>query len=113
MELSAKELKRLSRLDLMELLLREIKRNKELEARNAELEEKMKSREILLSEAGNIAEASLKLSGIFEAAQRAADDYLVNVKRLAGHPETPEVTGTMAAAVTGTPSEDTPAAKEE
>ena len=86
MELNAKELKRLSRLDLMELLLKEVRRNKELEARNAELEEKMKSREILLGESGNIAEAALKLSGIFEAAQKAADDYVANVKRMAGGP---------------------------
>ncbi len=84
MELSAKELKRLSRLDLMELLLKEVRKNQELEARNAELEEKLKSREILLSDAGNIAEAALRLNGIFETAQKAADDYLANVKRLAG-----------------------------
>ena len=87
MELSAKELKQLSRLDLLELLLKEIRRNRELEVRNTELEEKLKSREIFLSDAGNIAEASLKLSGIFEAAQRAADDYMANVRRLAGSAE--------------------------
>lgn len=40
------------------------------------------------SYAGSIAEASLQLSGIFEAAQRAADLYLENIKRL--HDETSE-----------------------
>ncbi len=82
MELSAKELKRLSRLDLMELLLKEVRRNKELEARNEELEKMLKNREILLSDAGNIAEAALRLNGIFDAAQKAAEDYVENVKRL-------------------------------
>ena len=106
MELSAKELKRLSRLDLMELLLREVKRNKELEARNAELEEKMKSREILLSDAGNIAEASLALSGIFEAAQKAADDYLLNVRRISGHPAAPDRWNIPAAAADKTAPEE-------
>ncbi len=83
MELSTKELKRLSRLDLMELLLKEIKKNQELTARNIELEEKIKSREIMLAESGNIAEASLRLNGIFEAAQKAADDYVASVKKMA------------------------------
>ena len=107
MELSAKELKRLSRLDLMELLLKEVRRNRELEARNEELEKELKSREILLSDAGNIAEASLKISGIFEAAQRAADDYVANVKRLSGG----SVSGAEGAAGAGEP--DAPETGEE
>lgn len=40
------------------------------------------SRTIELEEAGSIAEASLRLNGIFEAAQRAAEQYLMNVKRI-------------------------------
>ena len=47
------------------------------------IEEMKTSREIELEEAGSIAEAALRLNGIFEAAQEAADQYLANVKRLA------------------------------
>lgn len=58
----------------------------EKDARIAELEqtiESMKSsREIELAEAGSIAEAALKLNGIFEAAQKCADQYLTNVRKL-------------------------------
>ena len=35
-----------------------------------------------LEEAGSIAEAALRINGVFEAAQRAAEQYLMNVKRL-------------------------------
>ena len=56
------------------------------DARIKELEEEMaewkKSRRIELEEAGSIAEASLRLNGVFEAAQKAADQYLENLRRL-------------------------------
>lgn len=48
------------------------------------LQAEKKKREIELADAGSIAEASLRLNGIFEAAQRAADQYLHNVKMLQG-----------------------------
>lgn len=44
------------------------------------LQRERTSRRIELEEAGSIAEAALKLSGIFEAAQDAADRYLENIK---------------------------------
>lgn len=74
-------LKKLSRQDLLEMLIAEEKRmealEKELEEAKAELEE----RRIQIAESGSIAEAALKLNGIFEAAQAAADLYLENVKQ--------------------------------
>lgn len=58
----------------------------EKDAKIAELQrtiEEMKAkREIELTEAGSIAEASLRLNDIFEAAQRCADQYLENVRKL-------------------------------
>ena len=79
-----KQLRKLSRLELLEMLLeqsREIQKLKaELEKANALLEE----RQLAIRSAGSIAEASLKLNGVFEAAQKAADQYLENVKRLGG-----------------------------
>lgn len=79
-----KELKKLSRYELLEMLLeqsKEVERLKEeLEKANALLEE----RQILIHNAGSIAEASLKLNGVFEAAQKAADQYLENIKQIHG-----------------------------
>lgn len=58
----------------------------EKDAKIAELKstiEDMKAkREIELDEAGSIAEAALRLNDIFESAQRCADQYLENVRRL-------------------------------
>lgn len=77
-----KELRRLKRRDLLELLLRqqeEIDRlTQELETANGKLED----RDLKLREAGSLAEASLRLSDIFQAAQNAADLYVENVKKL-------------------------------
>ena len=46
------------------------------------IEEIKASRLIELEEAGSIAEAALRLNGVFEAAQRAAEQYLINVRRV-------------------------------
>lgn len=47
------------------------------------IKEMKASKAIELEEAGSIAEAALRINEIFEAAQRAADQYLMNVQRLA------------------------------
>lgn len=74
-----KELKKLSRAELLELLLEQTRRveflEDELTKKNMELENKR----LAVEEAGNIAEAALKINGVFEAAQRAAEQYLFNV----------------------------------
>lgn len=75
-----KELRKLTRAELLELLLVQ---SRELDKLNTELENLQKQfqkREIALSQAGNIAEAALQLTSIFEAAQTAADLYLENVR---------------------------------
>ena len=46
------------------------------------LDQERSSRRIELDEAGSIAEAALKLRGIFEAAQDAADRYMENIRLL-------------------------------
>ncbi len=76
------ELRKLNRKQLLEILLIQTKQINDLNARIAELEKKLADREIVVSEAGNIAEAALRLNGVFEAAQSAADQYLDNVKKL-------------------------------
>lgn len=57
----------------------------EKDARIDKMREVMKawrtSREIELEEAGNIAEAALRINKIFETAQKAADQYLYNLKQ--------------------------------
>lgn len=55
----------------------------QIAALKSTIEEMKLDRMIELTEAGNIAEAALRLNGIFELAQEAADQYLMNVKRYA------------------------------
>lgn len=82
-----KELQKLTRTELLELLLvqsKEIDRlNQQLEA----LQNQVQQRKIALAQAGNIAEAALQLNGIFEAAQAAADQYLESIKNPVGDTE--------------------------
>ncbi len=78
-----KELKKLTRAELLEMLLIQSREKQKLEEELAETRKQLSEKEIRIAESGSIAEAALKLSGVFEAAQRAADQYLENVKRTA------------------------------
>lgn len=71
-----------SRQELLELLLLQ---QQEIERLQRELDEAraaLADRELKVSTAGSIAMASLKVTSIFEEAQRAADLYVENIKRL-------------------------------
>lgn len=80
--MTKKELKRMSRLELLELLLEINQENERLRAQNAQLTQQWNSRQIKLKQAGSIAEAALALNQVFEAAQAAADQYLESVRAL-------------------------------
>ena len=74
-------IKKMSRKDLLQLLI--VQRNKidELESEIVQLKELLTSKEITIKNAGSIAEASLKLNKVFEKAQEAANQYLENIKK--------------------------------
>ncbi|MEF2920244.1 MAG: DNA repair protein [Acutalibacteraceae bacterium] len=78
-----KDLKKLSRAELLEMLLTQTKEVKRLSAELDEANRKLQDRRIMLENSGSIAEAALKLNDVFQAAQLAADQYLENVKQLA------------------------------
>lgn len=75
-------MKKLNRKQLLELLLRQTERAEQLESELEQTKKQLEDRRITEMEAGSIADAALKLNGIFEAAQRAADQYLDNVKAI-------------------------------
>lgn len=77
-----KELKKLSRIELLEILIELSNENAELTKKVEELSNQLESRDIMLNEAGSIAEASIKINEVFEAAQSAASQYVENIKRL-------------------------------
>ncbi len=80
--MTAQELKLLRRVELLELLLTLSRENEDLRDRLAKAETALEERAVVLEEAGSIAEASLRLGGVFEAAQAAADRYLESVRSL-------------------------------
>ena len=75
-----KELKRLGRHDLLEMLLELSRENDQLRQRNVELEAQLQDRILMISNAGSLAEAALQLNGVFQAAQEACDQYTHNVQ---------------------------------
>lgn len=82
-----RELQKLKRVELLQLL---VEQSRELDALRRELEETKKQladRELHMHEAGSIAEASMQLNGVFEAAQRAADQYLESIRYQSEHVE--------------------------
>lgn len=76
-----KELRRLSRGELLEMLLAQMEENEKLKHRLQKAEAAMVDRRIAISEAGTMAEAALRLNGVFEAADRAAKQYLENIRQ--------------------------------
>lgn len=82
--MTEKELHKLKRGELLEMMLAQSREIDALRLRIADLEARLADREIRIQESGSIAEAALRLNGIFEAAQAAADQYLENVKRTGG-----------------------------
>ena len=79
-----KELKKLKRSELLEIM---IAQSKEIDTLRAQLDDdkkKLRDRELNVAKAGSLAEASLSIFKVFEHAQMAADLYLENVKRMAG-----------------------------
>ena len=75
-----KELKHLSRGELLQILVDQIEENNELKEKLANAQKELESRKITAEKAGSMAEASLALNGVFEAADAAAQQYLENIK---------------------------------
>lgn len=97
-----KELKRLSRVELLEMLVETARENENLQnllkekeeqhqkqinvinsdfnQRMEVLQEQLDEKKLAISKAGSIAEACLQINGIFEAAQASVEQYLINIR---------------------------------
>ena len=82
-----KELRRLSRRELLEMLIAETEENTRLRGELEQARAKLADRRILLEKSGSMAEAALRLNGVMEAADKAALQYLENVRRMAQEKE--------------------------
>ena len=80
--MTERELRRLSRSDLLELLVTQRRENEQLRCMLDQAEARLADRTIQINNAGSIAEASLQLNGIFTAAQDSCQSYIDNIKLL-------------------------------
>lgn len=81
------ELKKLSRKELLEMLISQSKELQSLQEKLTAAEAALQKKEIIINEAGSIAEAALQLSGIFDAAQEACQQYTDNIIQLSQRQE--------------------------
>lgn len=85
--MAGKELRHMSRGELIDVIYALKKQQEELAAENKELRQQLSQRELKLQKAGSIAEAAMSLNQVFEAAQQAADQYLQAVYANCGDAE--------------------------
>ena len=78
--MTEKELKRLGKAELCELVAAQGKKIERLEEELADAKQKLEDREVTLSSCGTLAEAALKLNGILEDADRAAEQYVESLR---------------------------------
>ena len=78
--MAERELRRMNRMELIEIIYALKQHEEELEQQNANLRRQLADRTLRLEQVGSIAEAALSLNRVFEAAQTAADQYLESVK---------------------------------
>ena len=80
--MTERELRNLSRSDLLELLIHQSKQVQILQDKLTQAQAALESRQITINQAGSIADAALQLNGVFEAAQAASQQYMDNIKQL-------------------------------
>lgn len=71
----------LSKNEMMMVMHDQEQEIEKLKGEVAELQAKLDGYEIKIEESGTLAEASAKISGLFEAAQATVDNYLENMKK--------------------------------
>lgn len=80
--MTEKELRRLKRADLIEIIYKQQKIEQRLNQEIQELQAQLSDRRIRISQAGTLAEAAFALSGVLDAAQKAADIYIEEIRQM-------------------------------
>ena len=85
--MTGRELKKLSRTELLEMLLQQVEENEQLRAELEQVNARLEERALVMERSGSMAEAAMRLNGVFDQAQRAADDYLEGIRLANAEPE--------------------------
>lgn len=78
--MAEKELKKMNRAELIEIIYALQKGEEALKAENAVLQEKLDDKIVKIEKSGSIAEAVIVLNNIFQRAQDTADQYIESVQ---------------------------------
>lgn len=79
--MTEQELRKLRRVDLLEILLDLSKENEVLRTQLEKARSQLTSRAIAIEKSGTLAEAALRINGVFEAAQAACEQYTWNLQQ--------------------------------
>lgn len=79
--MTEKELKKLNRYQLLELLVMQTERADALQTKVEALERQLGDKELRMARLGSVAEAAVQVSGLLEAAQKTADLYLEEARK--------------------------------
>lgn len=79
--MTEQELRKLRRVDLLEILLDLSKENEVLRSQLDKARAQLASRTIAIEKSGSLAEAALRINGVFEAAQAACEQYTLNLQQ--------------------------------
>ena len=82
--MNEKDFRKFKRVELYEIMLAQAEEIDDLRNQLTAAKKELKNKRIDIQRSGSIAEASLKLTKIFEEAQKAADLYLSNIKKETG-----------------------------
>ena len=82
--MNEKDFRKFKRVELYEIMLAQAEEIDDLRAQLAAAKKELENKRIDIQQSGSIAEASLKLTKVFEEAQKAADLYLSNIKKETG-----------------------------
>ena len=85
--MTTKELRKLHRAELLQLLMDQVQENEKLRSRVNELTVQVEQQRITCEKAGSIAEAALVMANVFQDADQAARKYLQEVELLAARQE--------------------------
>ena len=77
--MNTKELKRLSRRELIEIIYQMKKNEQKMQEKITKLQSELDDKRLHISQAGSIAEAAASVSGLLAAAQTTADLYLQEI----------------------------------
>ncbi len=90
-----KDLRHMSRLELLEAMLMQGQELERVKSERDELNVRLRNVRITIEESGSVAEAVVRLSGIFESAQEAADEYVRQIRMKAQELGIPQDTMTI------------------